>query len=107
MRVWDIDPTLLCRQHLLGEHREIHAIFNILSGNKSGYRHHPEVKRWEDRLGDLKARHDKVVREMRRRGYRHRSPISTRHTPRGKVPFVQTVDKQVSVLRGKGCACEV
>lgn len=22
MRIWDVDPRLLCRQHLLGEHRE-------------------------------------------------------------------------------------
>ena len=24
MRMWMIDPTLLCRKHLLGEHGELH-----------------------------------------------------------------------------------
>lgn len=30
MRIWDIHPSLLCRKHLLGEHRELHAIWSIL-----------------------------------------------------------------------------
>ena len=25
MRIWDVDPALLCRSHLLGEHRELHG----------------------------------------------------------------------------------
>ncbi len=31
MRIWDIPPKLLCRNHLLGEHRELHAIWSILT----------------------------------------------------------------------------
>jgi hypothetical protein len=30
MRIWDIEPEKLCRQHLLGEHRELHGLWVIL-----------------------------------------------------------------------------
>jgi hypothetical protein len=30
-RIWDADPALLCDRHLLGEHRELHAIWSILT----------------------------------------------------------------------------
>lgn len=25
MRMWMVDPTIMCRQHLLGEHYELHV----------------------------------------------------------------------------------
>lgn len=34
MRIWDIPPDKLCRNHLLGEHNELHAIWNILTLEK-------------------------------------------------------------------------
>lgn len=34
MRIWDLSPKRLCRNHLLGEHRELHAIW---AGGKKGY----------------------------------------------------------------------
>jgi hypothetical protein len=36
MRIWDIEPRKLCRNHLLGEHRELHA---------RGYRHYSELNK--------------------------------------------------------------
>jgi len=41
MRIWDIPPRKLCRNHLLGEHRELHAIWSILIRSKKGYLKHP------------------------------------------------------------------
>jgi hypothetical protein len=76
MRIWHpIPPLCLDRQRLLGEHRELHAIWSILSQDKKGYRNHPEVKRWEGRLRALSRRHGLLVVEMSRRGYRHASPL--------------------------------
>lgn len=48
MRIWDIAPKFLCQKHLLGEHRELHAIWNILTiyRGQGGYSKHPETKRW-------------------------------------------------------------
>ena len=30
MRIWDIPTKKLCDQHLLGEHRELHAKWSII-----------------------------------------------------------------------------
>ena len=76
MRIWDLDPSVLCDRHLLGEHRELHAIWSVLTTGKRGYAHHPETLRWRGRLAALYARHDAEVAEMSRRGFRHASPLA-------------------------------
>ncbi len=64
MRVWDIEADILCNNHLLGEHREIHAIWMILTENKKGYSHHPETLRWKGKRLALYNRHETIVAEM-------------------------------------------
>ncbi|MEK6970474.1 MAG: pyrimidine dimer DNA glycosylase/endonuclease V [archaeon] len=107
MRVWDVPPSILCRKHLLGEHRECHAIFVILSQGKKGYRHHPETKRWEGKLAALYARHEKLVKEMEKRGYVHASPLNKKHAKGKKMQdtFVDTPAKQLKLLKEKPCDC--
>ena len=78
MRIWDIAPDKLCRNHLLGEHSELHAIWSILTQNKKGFANHPETLRWRGRLGALYLRHGKIVQEMKKRGYNHYSPLDVR-----------------------------
>ncbi|MDX8387130.1 MAG: pyrimidine dimer DNA glycosylase/endonuclease V [Ghiorsea sp.] len=36
MRIWDIHPGYLARQQLLGEHRELHGLFNISHWERRG-----------------------------------------------------------------------
>lgn len=111
MRIWDLDPGLLCRKHLLGEHRELHAIWNILTQDKRGYRNHPETRRWEGRLFALHQRHLALCEEMVRRGWCHRSPLvvpvelADDGLPQDR--FVNTVEEQRALLRQKGCECDV
>jgi len=82
MRIWaPIPPVCLDRQRLLGEHRELHAIWVILTTNRKGYRNHPEVKRWIKYLPELAARHDQLVAELARRGYNHRSLLPSPPPP--------------------------
>jgi hypothetical protein len=109
MRVWDLPPSLLCRQHLLGEHREIHAVWNVITHDRRGYRHHPETKRWVGHLRALYLRHRRIVAEMARRGYRHRTPLDARRaTGRARVgAYVDPPARQRALLRAKGCACRV
>lgn len=77
MRVWyPLSPRCLDRQRLLGEHREVHAIWVVLTQDRIGYSRHPEVLRWRGHLPALVERHEQLVVEMRRRGYRHASPLS-------------------------------
>lgn len=107
MRVWDLPPECLCRVHLLGEHREIHAIWAVLTKGMKGYSGHPETKRWEGRLKALFLRHESVSVEMERRGYRHSSPLDERlATGKSKQSrFINSVREQQELLNGKPCEC--
>jgi hypothetical protein len=109
MRIWDIQPKLLCRQHLLGEHRELHAIWSVITRKKKGYSRHPETLRWKGRLKALFARHEQQVAEMLRRGYRHYSPLPRRlASGHGRQDrFVDSLRRQRELLRDKGCSCRV
>ena len=75
MRVWDVHPGYLARQQLLGEHRELHGLANILMHGKRGYSRHPETLRWVGRLPALAMRHRQLACEMRLRGYQDRTPL--------------------------------
>lgn len=107
MRIWDVDPALLCRQHLLGEHRELHGLWNIHTLGKRGYRLHPETVRWEGKLAALFARHEALAAEMERRGYRHGTPLdpalATGHAVQDA--FVDPPAEQLRILREKPCDC--
>jgi hypothetical protein len=107
VRIWDIEPARLCRQHLLGEHRELHAVWSIITGGKQGYAKHPEVLRWHGRLRALYLRHESLAEEMARRGYRHRTPLdeSLASGSAAQDVFVDTPDEQIRLLRSKGCGC--
>jgi hypothetical protein len=109
MRVWDLDPSRLCRQHLLAEHRELHGIWNILTKHKGqgGYSHHPETRRWIGKTKALYQRHEAEVAEFSRRGYHHYSPLDKRQAT-GKSTqdvMINTIDEQKKILRKKGCSC--
>jgi hypothetical protein len=107
MRIWDVEPKLLCDKHLLGEHRELHAIWVILTENKRGYRSHPEVKRWEGKLRALYRRHSVLVEEMKIRGFRHQSPLAD-ELALGREDqniFLDTIAEQEEILRIKPCKC--
>jgi hypothetical protein len=107
MRIWDVEPRRLCRAHLLGEHRELHGLWNILTLGRTGYSRHPETRRWVGRLAALHARHAALVEEMERRGYRHASPLdpalATGHAV--QTEYVDTPEAQEQILLGKPCAC--
>jgi hypothetical protein len=109
MRIWDVPPEKLCRNHLLGEHSELHAIWSILTQGKEGYAHHPEVLRWKGKLKALYLKHDEIVEEMLRRGYRHKSPLDEGLATGAAQQdvFVDTYEEQVGILRDKGCECDV
>ena len=62
----------MCRQHLLGEHVELHMIAACMRRKMKldGY----FAKNCIEPLS-IKRRHDAIAAEMRRRGYRHRTPL--------------------------------
>lgn len=107
MRIWDIPPRHLCRAHLLGEHRELHGLWSILTLDRAGYRHHPETLRWEGKLAALYRRHEALVEEMERRGYAHRSPLDPTLATGAAFQdrFVDQPPEQWRILAAKGCEC--
>jgi hypothetical protein len=72
MRMWLVNPKIMCRKHLLGEHLELHMLVGCLRKQKNikGY--------LENGLADpslIIDRHRELVAEMKHRGYKHFSPI--------------------------------
>ncbi|MEW6386299.1 MAG: pyrimidine dimer DNA glycosylase/endonuclease V [Thermodesulfobacteriota bacterium] len=109
MRIWDLPPENLCRQHLLGEHRELHALWVILTQEKKGFARHPETQRWRGKLPALYLRHEALVAEMVRRGYRHRTPLNGAQVTglARQDEYKDPPAEQVRLLRDKGCGCRV
>lgn len=72
MRMWCVDPKLMCRNHLLGEHLECHMFFGALQKGQSlaGYLRNGLLDPYK-----LKQRHDELVEEMQRRNWNHRTPL--------------------------------
>jgi len=106
MRMWMISPKYLCRQHLLGEHNEIHMLLGCLEKGKSvsGY-----IEKGLVELHNIRVRHDSIVEEMIKRGYRHHTPIySTPHPETlsvGKVDLIQSAQELMN--RCSGCCLRI
>jgi len=73
MKMWMINPKLMCDKHLLGEHGEIHK-----------HKHNFEKKhKMDGRLApiiqiepmSMQIRHDYLVEEIIERGMNHKSPF--------------------------------
>jgi hypothetical protein len=107
MRIWDVPPAQLCQAHLLGEHRELHAVWTILTQGKTGYRQHPETRRWIGKQAALYRRHAELVSEMQRRGYTHRSPLDPALAigESEQTVLLDSLERQRELLRTKICAC--
>lgn len=109
MRVWDVHPKHLCRKHLLAEHRELHGLWNILTKHKGkgGYSRHPETLRWGGKQKALYMRHEALVKEFARRGYRHLTPLNKQYAigSGSQRQFIDTVKQQKVILKNKPCEC--
>lgn len=78
MRMWMVNSRDMCRQHLLGEHVEIHMFVGAMLKGTSmdGY---IEGNMFEP--SSLWRRHEDLVAEMLRRGYNHSSDLADYHVP--------------------------
>ena len=95
MRMWGVDPRLMCRRHLLGEHVEMHMAVGSLRRGKSvrGFTGAGLLD-----LRKLRTRHDALVDEMGRRGYRHGSPLPEYEIPEGApVGFVDVGANRIAL----------
>ena len=109
-RMWMIPLEFLCRQHLLGEHKEIHQLLGTLKKqhNIQGY-----IKNNCIEITSIKKRHDELVLEMKKRGYNHKSPIAytqqeildnfTKHLTKDQIEYIIDIDSSFDDLM---CRCE-
>ncbi len=99
MRMWMVDPKIMCRQHLLGEHVEHHMFVGSINKGISmaGY--------IRDNLMEpmaLVTRHWELVLEMESRGYNHKSELPAiawyKFQPSGNPDYLlKVVDKEASL----------
>ena len=76
MRMWLVDPSGMCRLHLLGEHVELHMLVGTLERGKSiqGFLDGGLID-----TSKIRDRHTDLTVEMMFRGYKHKSPLSFVH----------------------------
>ncbi len=77
--------------------------------DKRGYSRHPETLRWAGKLRALFERHQLLVLEMERRGYRHGSPLDPSLATGSDLQdvFIDPPEEQIRLLREKPCDCLV
>lgn len=96
-----IESGNLCRQHLLGEHFEIHkAVGNL---RNSGKWTNSLTKRGFLEPQNFLKRHKELVTEMKKRGMNHNSKLDTKgiNLPIGKVD----VKKSIKDLKNRCSNC--
>ena len=72
MRMWMVNPEVMCRRHLLGEHVELHMFVGSLQRKKNitGYIENDLLE-----PQSIIQRHKDIANEMFNRGYVHKSPL--------------------------------
>ena len=70
--MWMVEPSLMCRKHLLGEHVETHMLAGSLLRGRSvqGF-----LERGLLEPQNVHTRHAVLAAEMARRGYKHASQL--------------------------------
>lgn len=88
-----VNPKMLCRKHLLGEHGEMHKhLPSFRKGHKVDGRFNPVV---QIQFQGYEERHMELAIEMISRGYNHLSPIVD--IPDFKNTYPQYWDKKVNI----------
>ena len=91
MRMWMVEPKILCDKHLLGEHAECHMLAaNLIRKRK--ITNYIKFNLLEPK--SLHKRHDSLAWEMQQRKFKHKSPL-----PRYDISYLpnQQQDYKVNV----------
>ncbi len=92
MRLWSLSPTYLDRMGLLALWREGLLAQSVLAGKTEGYKHHPQLIRFqsqEDPLGAIGHYLSTVADEGERRGYHFNREKILRPQPWKTIPVTQ------------------
>ena len=93
-----VDPKIMCKKHLLGEHVELHMIVGALNKQKSmtGFVANNLLQPLA-----IKLRHDTLVKEMLDRGMNHKSPLAPY-----SISYL-SVNEQMSVVNVVGATIDL
>lgn len=93
--MWCVDPSKMCRKHLLGEHTECHMFVGTINKGISiqGYLDKGLVV-----PQGIKLRHDLLAEEIEKRGYNHKSPLPT-YDDRIAYGFVDVLANEAELKR--------
>lgn len=101
MRMWNVPPPLMCRQHFLGEHNEEHKFEGHLNrGRQLG-----KYAEGMCQVSDLPRRHAELVEEFERRGYNHDSPLPEIVNYKGPDGWVFDVEHNLRELARRCPEC--
>jgi len=72
MRMWMVNPKILCQKHLFGEHVELHMFIGTLKRkiSISGYIENNLLE-----ILSIEQRHSELLTEIIDRKYNHKSPL--------------------------------
>lgn len=72
MRMWKVNPRVMCSKHLRGEHVEMHMFVGTINKGISikGY-----IAKGLVEVEHIRKRHDEIAEELVRRGGCHQSPL--------------------------------
>ena len=106
--MWMVDPSIMCKDHLLGEHREIHMIVGYLKSKKhlKDYAYHGLVQ-----VSALQSRHEQLVKEMEIRLYKHNTPLIfnyediTKHLYQSEIQICINPQYSLNLLLGRCNKC--
>lgn len=79
-RQFNIDPRLLCKQHLLGEHSEMHEGVGLIESENTDPDTVQAQLEGQARAGNIDTtwfvpRHEALAAELKKRGGNHQSPL--------------------------------
>lgn len=103
MRMWSLHPNLLDRSRLLGAWREGLLALHVLDGRTKGYRHHPQLQRWQstpDPLRYLGWYMLQLQQEAAKRGYNFDLDRVFRIIPENSI-YLEDLTRAVRVSRGQ------
>ena len=72
MRMWMVDPVVMCSKHLLGEHVECHMLVGHLQRSRR-IANYIRLNLLEP--SSIRERHSQLALEMENRGMLHKSPL--------------------------------
>jgi hypothetical protein len=100
--MWMVNPKIMCRQHLLGEHVEIHMFIGTINRERSvkGY-----LEKGLLEIHNLYNRHEELVKEMKRRGYNHYSGVDKKWKLVEKAGFINK-EKSIAELTNRCSKCK-